>query len=182
MKKRNIYKILERKRKRLLKVKLIKPVPLWLVLILILLGGTAVYAALTVQTKTYGSLFGEIIDVTEELTVVSKGVDISPSTKTAQGNVSTSPVNMTAAGNTSRTDISMGNYTYMVEVSVATVSAGQKYNCTLYKEQNDSWVYIDSLYVQQGDSPSVDDKALLTWDIGASLSSTVTKVVIEPYS
>ena len=141
-----------------------------------------IWAALTVQNTTKTSIFGEIYTVTEELSVTTQGVDISPSAKSAAGTNSTSPVTLTGVGATVRTDIAKGNYSYAVEVSIATTSANAKYNVTLYREQSDAWVYIDSLYVQQAASPSAGEKATLSWDIGASLSSSTYKIEIETYT
>ena len=168
-----------RKTKNLLK----SPIPIWLVILLVVLTATpGVYAVLTVQNRTYTSIFGEIVNVTEDLSIVTNGIDISPSPKSAAGTSSASPITMTASGDTARTDIAKGNYFYSVDVSVTTLSASTKYNVTLYKEESGTWVGMGSLYVQQGGTPSVDDKAVLSWDMSASLSSSVYKVKIETYT
>jgi len=160
-----------------------RTIPLWFVALLVLISSVpGVYAVLTVQNTTKTSMFGEIYTVTEALTVVTQGVDLIAGTKTAVGDSSASPVTLTAGGATVRTGITKGNYAYAVRVSIATVSANTKYNVTLYREQNEAWVYVDSLYVQQSASPSIGDKATLTWDTGASLSSSTFKVDIEQYT
>ena len=158
-------------------------IPLWLLILLVVLAAApGIYATLTVQNQTYTSIFGEIVTVTEDLNIVTQGIDISPSAKSVVGNESGSPVTLTAAGAIVRTDIAKGNYYYSVEVNVATTSANTKYNVTLYKEESGEWTSVDSLYVQQSGTPAVDDKAVLSWDLGASLSSSVYKVEIQTYT
>ena len=158
-------------------------IPLWLLILLVVLAAApGIYATLTVQNQTYTSIFGEIVTVTEDLNIVTQGIDISPSAKSVVGNESGSPVTLTAAGAIVRTDIAKGNYYYSVEVNVATTSANTKYNVTLYKEESGEWTSVDSLYVQQSGTPAVDDKAVLSWDLGASLSSSVYKIEIQTYA
>jgi hypothetical protein len=160
-----------------------KAVPIWLVSLLVLIPSVSVvWTALTVQNTTKASLFGEIYTVTEELSVMTQGIDISPSAKSAAGTDSGSPVILTAPGAKVRTDIAKANYYYSVELSIVTTSANTKYNATLYQEQSDAWVYIDSLYIQQSTTPSVGDKATLSWDIGSSLETSTYKVDIEIYT
>lgn len=168
------------KRRRMLS----RRVPLWLVLILsFVLLVPSIYAVLTVQTRTYISLFGEIVDVTEDLDVVSQGVDVQNSNKAAQGAEPGSPVTLDPGENAkARTALTKGHYVYSVEASVATVSANTKYNCTLYMEVSEQWENKGSLYVKQSSTPSIGDKALLTWDIGTTLNSTVFKLEIEIYT
>ena len=157
--------------------KIPKSIPIWIfILVIPLTLMPAIYAALTVQKRTYTSMFGEIVDVSEDLSVVSKGIDMQPSPKSAVTNVT---LNTPLA--TGRTALTKGDYTYSVEAAIVTTSANTKYNCSLYQEQGGAWVYVDSLYVLQGGTPAVGDGATLTWDIGPSLQSSVYKLVIEPY-
>lgn len=157
--------------------KIPKSIPTWIfILVIVSTLIPAIVAVLTVQNRTYTSLWGEVVDVSEDLNVVSKGIDIQPANRLAVTNVT---LNTPLA--TGRTALTKGNYTYSVEVSVATVSVDTRYNCTLYQEKAGAWIYIDSLYVLQSGTPAVGDGAKLTWDIGASLESSVYKLVIEPY-
>ena len=157
--------------------KIPKSIPTWIfILVIVSTLIPAIVAVLTVQNRTYTSLWGEVVDVSEDLDVVGRGIDIQPANRPAVTNVT---LNTPLA--TGRTTLTKGNYTYSVEVTVATLSADTKYNCTLYQEQAGSWIYIDSLYVLQSGTPAVGDGAKLTWDIGSSLESSVYKLVIEPY-
>jgi len=157
--------------------KIPKSIPTWIfILVIVSTLIPAIVAVLTVQNRTYTSLWGEVVDVSEDLNVVSRGIDIQPANRPAVTNVT---LNTPLA--TGRTTLTKGNYTYSVEVTVATLSADIKYNCTLYQEQAGAWIYIDSLYVLQSGTPAVGDGAKLTWDIGSSLESSVYKLVIEPY-
>ena len=157
--------------------KIPKFMPTWIfILVIILTLIPAIVAVLTVQNRTYTSLWGEVVDVSEDLNVVSKGIDIQPANRPAVANVT---LNTPLA--TGRTALTKGNYTYSVEVTVATPLANIRYNCTLYQEQADAWINMDSLYVLQSGTPAVGDGAKLTWDTGASLQSSVYKLVIEPY-
>ena len=167
----------KRKMKNILK----RHIPLWVVLLLAISATfPGVYAVLTVNNRTYTSIFGEIVIVTEDLSVVTHGIDISPAHKDPAGTDSLLPITMTSS--IARTDIAKGNYFYSVDVSVTTLSASTKYNVTLYMEESDEWVGVASLYVQQGGAPAEGDKATLSWDIGASLSSSVYKIEIETYT
>lgn len=157
--------------------KIPKSIPTWIfILVIVLTLIPTIVAVLTVQNRTYTSLWGEVVDVSEDLNVVGKGIDIQPANRPAVTNVT---LNTPLA--TGRTALAKGNYTYSVEVAVATLSANRKYNCTLYQEQAGAWINIGSLYVLQSGTPAVGDGATLTWDIGASLQSSVYKLVIEPY-
>jgi hypothetical protein len=157
--------------------KIPKSIPLWIFIMVIVLALIpAIYAVLTVTTRTYTSLFGEVIEVSEDLNVVPKGIDIEPAPKSAVTNVTLgTPL---AKG---RTALTRGDYSYSVEVIVANISANTRYNCSLYQEQAGAWIYIDSLYVLQSGTPAVGDGANLKWDIGVSLQSSAYKLVIETY-
>ena len=61
-----------------------KAIPLWFVILLTLLSIPGIWAALTVQNTTKTTIFGEVYTVTEDLSVVTQGVDISPSAKSAK--------------------------------------------------------------------------------------------------
>lgn len=156
-------------------------VPVWLViLIFVMLGVPGIYAAMTISEIQYVAIYGEVFTITGELTVTSNGVDAAKADKSASGLNPDDPVTLRSGGPGGRahTDITKWDWTYSIDVSVATVSPETKYKVTLYKDGE----VVASLYVKQGADPDIGDRATLTWDIGASLDSSSFKVEIVTYT
>lgn len=151
-------------------------IPVWLLCCLLVpLTVTVVYAAVTVETTTYGTIGGEVVTVTENLTPAGQGIDVEETTiGTAVGDTEVGAVEMTAAGAVANTVTAQGNYLYVYRLTVATADASQVYSVELIQDGTS----IDTLYCSQPAAPATAEYIDLTWDIGASLSSSVYEIEV----
>ena len=94
-----------------------KRVPLWVVLLLLVaLIGVSVTYAITVNQRTYATLFGEVLDITTEVTITELIIGIAKQSQSAVGNTSATAVIMTTGNPEARTDVTKPNWLYQVEI------------------------------------------------------------------
>ena len=154
-----------------------RAIPLWLICLFITsLTVSVVYAAVTVESTTYGTIGSELVTVTENLTPSAQGIDIAASTvSTPVGDTQVGAVLMVPApGDTATTTTIAGNYIYVYRLTVSTGDSDKVYSVELIKDGTS----IDTLYCQQPTSPVTGEYVDFTWDIGASLSSAVYEIEV----
>lgn len=153
-----------------------KLIPVWLLCCLLVpLTVTVVYAAVTVETTTYGTIGGEVVTVTENLTPAAQGIDVEDATiGTAVGDTQVGAVEMTIAGSVANTTTTAGNYIYVYRLTVATADDAQEYSVELIRDGTS----VDTLYCEQPAAAATAEYIDMTWDIGASLSSSVYEIEV----
>ena len=154
-----------------------KRVPLWIVvLLLVALIALSTAYAITVNQRTYATLFGEVIDVTTELTVTELMIDIAKRTRSAVGDTPATAVKMTNANPMARTDLTKPNWIYQVELEciTGTTPASTTFKVDLYVNSTLS----ATLYVASDADPATGEKVKCKFDIGADLSTSASYMLV----
>ena len=157
-----------------------KHIPAYLVLAMLaatVAGSVAVYASiLSASTRTVTTVGGEVFILTEELTVTPLGIHITTADASAAGDTLANNVTITTAGASANTALTKGNFEYKLNVTVATVSAGQEYSVELFQGGTSK----GKIYIGQVTGTQVGDYAILKWDLGTSLDDQVYEIQVLP--
>ena len=158
-----------------------KPIPAYLVLVMlavIAVMSVGVFSVISsASTRTVTTIGGEVLVITEELTVTPQGIGITTATIGAAGDTLPNNVTMTSGGASANTALTQGNFEYRLECNVTTTSAGQEYSVELFADgTSKGTVYIG----QDPSTPAVDDYVIVKWDLGTSLDDSVYEIQVLP--
>ena len=154
-----------------------KRVPMWVViLLLVALMVVSIAYAITVNQRTYATLFGEVIDVTTELTITELIIGIAKQSQSAVGDTAATAVTMAVANPEARTTITKPNWLYQVEIEciTGTTPASTTFKVDLYLGNT----LNATLYIGSDAVPATGEKVTCKFDIGADLSTSASYMVV----
>lgn len=154
-----------------------KHVPLWVVmLLLVALIFVSIIHAITVNQRTYATLFGEVIDVTTQLTITELIMGIAKQSQSAVGDTAATAVTMAIANPEARTMITKPDWLYQVEIEciTGTTPASTTFKVDLYIGNT----LNATLYVQSDAAPATGEKVTCKFDIGADLSASESYMIV----
>lgn len=154
-----------------------KRVPLWVVLLLMVaLLAVSITYAVTANQRTFTTLFGEVIDVTTEVSITELMIDIAKQSQSAVGDTPATAVTMTSGNPTAQTTITKPNWLYQVELEciTGTTPASTTFKVDLYINSTLS----NTLYVASDADPATGEQATCKFDIGADLSNTASYMMV----
>ena len=156
-----------------------KRVPLWAVvalLVVLIIMAVSITYAITASQRTFTTLFGEVIDVTTEVSITELMIDITKQSQSAVGDTPAAAVIMTTGNPEARTTITKPNWIYQIEIDciTGTTPASITFKVDLYINSTLS----NTLYVASDAVPDTGEKATCKFDIGADLSNTASYMIV----
>lgn len=154
-----------------------KRVPLWIViLLLVALMVVSIAYAITASQRTYATLFGEVIDVTTDLTITELIIGLAKQSESAVGDTPATAVTMAVSNPEARTTITKANWLYQIELEciTGTTPASTTFKVDLYINSTLS----ATLYVGSDADPATNEKVTCRFDIGADLSTSASYMIV----
>jgi len=152
-------------------------IPLWEIIpLLIALIAVSFAAGITVNQTRYSNVFGEVVDVVEEVTVTSGGMSVASANEAAVGNTSGTAVVMSTIDPEARTTITKAHWVYKVQITCinATTPADTTFKVDLYVGDT----LNATLYVKSDADPIDTEMAACRFDIGSALSTNEAYMII----
>lgn len=151
-------------------------IPLWQTIPLLIALIAVTFAVLTVNQTTYSNVFGEVVDVVEEVTVTSGGISVASENETAMGNTTGTAVVMNTTDPKARTTITKAHWVYKVQITCinATTPADTTFQVDLYIGDT----LNATLYVKSDADPIDTEMATCRFDIGSALPTNEAYMII----
>jgi len=164
-----------KKKERIRKV-LNRCIPLWGIIPLLIALNVVCFAAIIVNQTTYSNVFGEVVDVVEEVTVTSGGISVASENEAAVGNTQGTAVVMNTTDPMARTTITKAHWVYKVQITCinATTPADTTFEVDLYLGDT----LNATLYVKSDADPIDTEIATCRFDIGSDLSTNEAYMII----
>jgi len=163
------------KKKERIKKVLGTSIPLWETIPLLIALIAVTFAALTVNQTTYSNVFGEVVDVVEEVTVTSGGISVASENETAVGNTTVTAVVMNTTDPEARTKITKAHWVYKVQITCNAITpADTTFQVDLYIGDT----LNATLYVKSDADPIDTEMATCRFDIGSDLSTNEAYMII----